>query len=107
MLDVAQAFAWARMFSGYARTESVLAAARDTFDPARPCAICCAVCRAREAAGRQAPVAPSQVREKIVLILDRPVPFVPASAPRAWPTMPVGRAQVRVADVPVPPPRVG
>jgi len=107
MLDVAQAVAWVRMFSGYARTESVLAAARDTFDPARPCAICCAVCRAREAAGRQAPVAPSQGRERLVLILERAVPFVPASEPRVWPVVPAGRTLVRVAEVPVPPPRAG
>ena len=85
MLDVAQLVAWARMFAGYARTESVLSAARDTFDPARPCAICCAVCRAREAAGQHAPAVPPAGRDKLVLILERAAPFVPESGLLAWP----------------------
>src|SRR5277367_3965041 len=43
LLDMAQVFAWTRMFAGYARNESIAAAARETFDPAKPCALCCAV----------------------------------------------------------------
>ncbi len=107
MLDVAQLVAWARMFAGYARTESVLSAARDTFDPARPCAICCAVCRAREAAGQHAPAVPPAGRDKLVLILERAAPFVPESGLLAWPLAPSGPAVAHIADVPVPPPRTG
>jgi hypothetical protein len=107
MLDVAQVVAWARMFAGYARTESVLTAARDTFDPARPCAICCAVCRAREAAERHAPAVPPASREKLVLILERPAAFVPEPGLLAWPVAPSALAVAHIAEVPVPPPRTG
>jgi len=105
MLDVAQVFAWARMFAGYARTESILAAAEETFDPAKPCAICCAVCKAREAASQHAPAVPSPGRDKIVLIFESAAPFVAESAQRAWPEVPSTRAVLRDADIPVPPPK--
>ncbi len=64
MLDVAQVVAWTRMFAGYARTESIAAAARETFDPGKPCAMCRAVSKARDAG------------------CDRHAPAVQAS--RAW-----------------------
>ena len=70
MLDVAQVAAWARMFAGYVRTESVAAAARETFDPAKPCQICRAVSKARAAAAPRAAV-PSAGPEKIILIFER------------------------------------
>jgi len=105
MLDVAQVFAWARMFAGYARNESVVSAARDTFDPARPCAICQALCRARQTAGQHSPAVPSAGGDRMILILDRHEAFVGASPERAWPDLPAARAAARVCDVPVPPPR--
>jgi hypothetical protein len=105
MLDVAQMVAWTRMFQGYARTESLAAAARETFDPAKPCEICRAVSKAREASGRHAPAVPAASGEKMVLIFERCAPFVALSAPRTWPGVAPARAPVRAADVPVPPPR--
>ena len=35
LLDVVQVFAWGKMFSGYAKSMSVSAALKETFDPAR------------------------------------------------------------------------
>jgi hypothetical protein len=105
MLDMAQAVAWTRMFAGYARTESLAAAARETFDPAKPCGICKAVSMAREASGRHAPPVPQAGAEKMVLIFERCAPFVALSAKRTWPVAAPVSAQVRSGDVPVPPPK--
>ena len=105
MLDMAQVVAWARMFGGYARTESFSAAARDTFDPGRPCAICRALRRARETCGGRAPAVLAPSLEKMVIILERVAPFVPVRAAPEWPEVPSERALARSAKVPVPPPR--
>jgi hypothetical protein len=105
MLDVAQVFAWTRMFAGYARTESIAAAVKETFDPGKPCAICRVVSHARDAADQRAPAAPSAGSEKIVLIFEGHEGFVAVSAERAWPAAPSARALARGGDVPVPPPR--
>jgi poly(3-hydroxybutyrate) depolymerase len=105
MLDLAQVAAWARMFAGYARTESLASAAKATFDPGRPCEICKAVSMAREASGRHAPAVPSAGGEKMVLIFERSAPFFAPSALRTWPEAAPASAPARSAEVPVPPPR--
>jgi hypothetical protein len=107
MLDVAQLAAWTRMFAGYARTESIAAAASETFDPGRPCALCRAVSKARDACDRGRPAVPSAGVEKIVLILDRASPFVSSPVSLEWPKAESACAVARAADVPVPPPRSG
>jgi hypothetical protein len=107
MLDVAQLVAWARMFAGYARTESIAAAARETFDPAKPCAMCRAVSKARDSCDRNCPAVPSAGVEKIVLILERVSPIVVSPERSAWPEAAASCAPVRGEDVPVPPPRCG
>lgn len=104
MLDIAQAFAWTRMFTGYKRSESVVAAFRDTFDPARPCALCCALRRARQTEG-QAPAVPAAGGDRMILILDRPEVFVAEAPERAWPNVHQAQAAAPACDVPVPPPR--
>jgi len=105
MLDVAQGVAWARMFAGYAGRESVAAAARDTFDPAKPCRLCLAVGAAREAASRHAPAVPGAGAEKLVMICQDCVYFVGAAPKPEWreagPACQAGPAE----DVPLPPPR--
>ena len=58
LLELAQVFAWGRMYAGYARTMSGRDAWRETFDPAKPCEICRAIERAR-AAGPEAPQTPA------------------------------------------------
>jgi hypothetical protein len=105
MLDMAQVVAWTHMFAGYARTESVIQAARNTFDPAKPCALCRAVSNARHASDGHGPAIPNAGSEKIVLILERAAPFVGARVPGNWREAPSLGAPVRPADVPVPPPR--
>jgi hypothetical protein len=105
MLDVAQTLAWARMFAGYARCEAVSLAARETFDPSKPCAICIAVGKAREASGGHAPVLSGSATDRIVLILESPLGFIPQSIARPWPASRPVRPQVLTGDVPVPPPR--
>jgi hypothetical protein len=105
LLDLAQVFAWARMFAGYARTMSVGAAAVRTMDPDQPCAICLAVRRAREAERHQqpAPVQPSV--EKMLLAQVQNEPFFLVPIRPEW----TDGNQVPVcswcAPVTVPPPR--
>jgi hypothetical protein len=103
MLDVAQVFAWGRMFAGYAQCESLSAAARETFDPGKPCAICRAVSRAREAS------VPAPLRaggaEKLILISEVPAEFMARGETPAWPVTGGRWAEKRVSEVPVPPPR--
>jgi hypothetical protein len=105
MLDVTQVFAWTRMFAGYAKTESVVSAVRDTFDPCRPCALCKAVCKAREASSQHAPAVPAAGGDRLTLISERPDRFVAVCNERAWPEARSSRAVIRAGDVPVPPPR--
>jgi hypothetical protein len=107
MLDLAQVVAWTRMFAGYASTESFAAAASETFDPCKPCALCKAVSHARDASCRHGPVAPSAGGEKLILIYEKSTVFVAGSAKQAWPEAVASRAFVRSAEVPVPPPRGG
>jgi hypothetical protein len=105
MLDVTQVVAWTRMFAGYVATESIGAAAKDTFDPAKPCAICRCVGHAREAGERHGTAVPSAGVEKLVLILERTPAFVAILPARGWPDVPSSHAQIRDGEVPVPPPR--
>jgi hypothetical protein len=105
MLDIAQVFAWTRMFAGYTTTKSVVAAAKETFDPDKPCAICRALSKAREASDQHGPAVPTGASEKIILILDGSTCFVPLSARQNWPEPIQGPAVARIGDVPVPPPK--
>jgi hypothetical protein len=105
MLDVAQVLAWARMFAEYARMESVVSAAKDTFDPGRSCAICRAVSRARQAQGQHAPVLAPSGPDKVILILENPARFIALDSGRGWPEWTPAAELARDADVPVPPPR--
>jgi hypothetical protein len=107
MLDVAQGFAWARMFTGYARSESVASAARDTFDPARPCRICLAVKAARDASSAHCPVAQQAETSKIVLAFEEPGIFIGQAPSRVWLLVMSVGAPARSEDVPLPPPRAG
>jgi hypothetical protein len=105
MLDVAQLFAWTRMFAGYVRTESLASAAHETFDPAKPCAICRAVQKARDAAGKHGAAVTPDNSPKIVIILDSLTCSVSPSVRRAWPPALRVVAPLRSDEVPVPPPR--
>src|SRR5271169_1965340 len=101
LLDLAQAFAWARMFAGYARTASVVAAARRTLDPFQPCAICRAVGRAREASGARGQAVAPAGAQRMILVLESPAPFVAAAPEAGWPPAAPARGPVRSAEVPV------
>jgi hypothetical protein len=105
MLDLVQVMAWTRMFAGYAGTESFVAAAKETFDPCKPCDLCRAVSHARDASCQHGPAMPAAGGEKLVLILEKSPVFVASSAERAWPDAGPARALPRSSEVPVPPPR--
>jgi hypothetical protein len=105
MLDVAQLAAWTRMFAGYAKTESIAAAAKETFDPAKPCSLCKVISKARDASEHHCPAAPNPSLEKIVLICEKPAGFVSLRGEAMWPAIAPADAAVRCGKVPVPPPR--
>jgi hypothetical protein len=105
ILDVAQGIAWVRMFSGYAGRESVAAAARDTFDPAKPCKLCLAVGAAREAAARHSPAVSGAGAEKLVMIRQDSVHFVGVTPNREWSEAEAACRPGPAADVPLQPPR--
>jgi hypothetical protein len=104
MLDIAQVTAWTRMFAGYARHESIVAAAKDTFDPAKPCALCRAVGKAREA-GRSAPAAPSPAPGRMDLIFQSLDTFVVSVIRGRWPAAPNECAPARPSETPLHPPK--
>lgn len=105
MLDIAQVFAWTRMFEGYTTTKSIVAAAKETFDPDKPCAICRALSKAREASDQHGPAVRTVASEKITLILDGSTCFVPMSIRQIWPDPIQSAALTRIGEVPVPPPK--
>jgi hypothetical protein len=105
MLDLAQAFAWGRMFTRYMCRESVAEAAKETFDPKKPCALCLAVGKAREASNSHAPALPSAGAEKMILIFDGPMEFMALVTREAWPSVSGSYAPSSPRHVPVPPPR--
>jgi hypothetical protein len=105
MLEIAQVFAWTRMFAAHARTESIASAAKETFDPGKACAICRAVSKAREASGQHGPAQPFNDSAKIVLILERPALVVVEPSREGWPEMTPAGIVVRACDVPLPPPK--
>lgn len=94
------------MFAGYVRTESVAVAASQTLDPEKPCEICRAVSRAREAAGSHGAAVQNPSSERIVLILERAGRLVVRSEERQWPRVGQASAESPRSDVPVPPPRL-
>ncbi|HEY1848278.1 MAG TPA: hypothetical protein VGG37_03675 [Opitutaceae bacterium] len=104
VLDLAQTAAWARMFVRYAGTESLAAAACDTFDPARPCEICKAVGKAK-AAAQQAPAIADDGGAKIVLILEKTDSVAITPVRLAWPECGSDAGPSRVYDVLTQPPR--
>lgn len=105
LLDSIQVFAWGRMFVGYARTMSIAEAAAQTFDPGKPCPICLAVRRAREAEPRNQSAA---VPTSVVKTLLAPVQSEPFIFPLICPEWPDADSIMMVSwlpPVPVPPPR--
>jgi len=103
MLGLVQVAAWGHMFAGYARSESLSAAARETFDPDKPCALCRAVSKAHQAADTAALA--KNAADKLVLMYERPAAWVVRAATPGWPTFGPLHPAARSGDVPVPPPR--
>ncbi len=103
--DVVQVIAWGRMFTGYVRTMSVGQALEQTFDADKPCALCCAVSRAKQQEKTQLPPE-VRLREKFLLIFQPTLEFVATVSNRnRWAGVEcllTGRGRAEPA---VPPPR--
>ena len=105
LLDTIQVYAWARMFIGYTRTMSLAEAGIQTMDPDKPCPICLAVRRAREAEQRKQPAVPptSVVKTLLVQVQNEPL-ILPVVRPE-WPDAKLATMASWHPPVPVPPPR--
>jgi hypothetical protein len=105
LLDTAQVFAWVRMFAGYTRTMSIETAVIQTMDPNKPCAICKAVRRARDAGRHEKAAATPPAVEQMLLAHVQDEPFVLPPIRSEWPQAdPIPIPSWRM-PVPVPPPR--
>jgi len=102
--DVAQVFAWSRMFTGYAEALPVGTALRETFDPAKPCHLCEAIARAKQTSTKQPAAAPAAT-VKLILALELPADPVVERSVSAWPRSAPSSSVSWTAAVPVPPPR--
>ncbi|MES1166664.1 MAG: hypothetical protein ABUL68_01545 [Pseudomonadota bacterium] len=105
--DLAQTFAWGRMFVTYAGSMSFTQAVQKTFD-GEMCAICAAVQDAKQQESTSAPAPGGRLTAKIILVcaphapgLFRPAPYfaglapsvsAPLSAERSAPPSPPPRA---------------
>jgi hypothetical protein len=107
MLDVVQVFAWARMFTGYARAMPVAEAAIETMDPNKPCPICLALRHAREESKQEQPATELAAAEKLVLVFDAAEPVVLVREQERWPKIRELQPLSWRSAVPVPPPRAG
>ena len=103
--DVAQIFAWAKMFTGYTQTLSVTAALEQTFDASKPCEFCRAVAKAKDLEQKQAPQSVERSAERLLLACETPAKIVIESPFTEWPDAPSRAALTRTEQVPVPPPR--
>jgi hypothetical protein len=102
--NVAQVFAWGRMFVGYTRALSVSEALTETFDASKPCALCLAVKKSRDAENNQ-PRAAEFSAEKLLLSDGEPEPIVFIPKTDEWPAAGDWRGCARIETVPVRPPR--
>jgi len=103
--DFAQVFAWGRMFALNSRSMSLQEALRDTFNPAKKCALCRAVEHARDQQ-EQSQLPDPKIQKEILLTFAPKSLFITYSAeksvvrPRNWKTPSFDKA-----TPPVPPPR--
>ena len=106
LLDAVQVVAWGKMFAGYAGTMTVSAALKETFDPAKPCALCRHVAEAKESARQEMPSLGDNAGPKFVLALNISEPPVFTNDRGDWLASPSNSVCERTDPVPVPPPRV-
>lgn len=102
--DAIQVFGWGRMIVTSARTETLLAAVRQTFSPGEMCGVCCAVQDAKREQQDQA--AAGMGGDKAPLVLQG-VASVSVSVPPPQGTVPQDAlpCHARREAPPVPPPR--
>jgi hypothetical protein len=102
--DVAQVFAWGRMFVGYTRVLSVSAALTQTFDAKKPCELCLAVKQTRGSEDSE-PRATLAVEKLFLACSAAPSPVIVAPPAVNWPDAANWRLVARTDAVPTRPPR--
>ena len=102
-----QSFAWARMFTAYAKTMPVSEAARLTFTPDNMCGVCELVSAAQQQHGDTALPAGTSLDAKTPLVFQ-PVPAVIIAAPTApsWSLADRDTPASERAAPPLQPPRI-
>jgi hypothetical protein len=103
-----QSVAWTRMFVGFARTDTLVAALDKTFDGEHPCRMCLGIREARQQEERQQNKLQLLKREKLPELLCeqryRILPFAPADAGTAIAFVPRLHSDF-LDSPPSPPPR--
>jgi hypothetical protein len=102
--DLAQIFAWGRMFSGYARVLSVNEALAETFDASKPCDLCVAVQETRENDSQPQAVAASSQKLFLACASTMVAQLLPPPVGK-WPAASDWIVATRIEPVPVRPPR--
>ncbi len=105
LLDLEQAYAWARMFAGYVQTLPLGQAAALTLDPSKPCPICRAVQQARDCGAKQPVAAPAA--ERITFASPSSEVALDRAPERDWARPESAFAPVRREAVRLRPPRDG
>jgi hypothetical protein len=105
--DAVQIVAWGRMFADSVRVSPVVDALRDTFDPAKPCALCRAVSKAKGSEEKNSTESRIESSKgKITFALETQNIWVSAPLVTVWPETQSPLLSSRTELVPVPPPRV-
>jgi len=104
-LDLAQVFAWGRMFAGYAQEMPLAEAVAQTFNPEAACSLCRAIGHAREQQ-ESSPLTETKVSKKILLAFAPASHFI-ASIGESMPlrTQDWKTPRMEKTAPPVPPPR--
>lgn len=104
--DVAQMFAWSRMFTGYAQSLSMSDALRETFDASKPCPMCQAIAQAKAAEQKLPQQQLEQNSAKLTLAFESPAQIFLSVPSVDWPSELSTLSDPRIDPVPLPPPRV-
>jgi hypothetical protein len=103
--DLAQIFAWSRMFTGYARVLSVREALAVTFDADKPCDLCVAVKKNRASEESQAGTTALSTEKLLLACAAAASPSIVMPPAGNWPRPTDWKIVARIETVPVRPPR--
>lgn len=103
--DLAQVFAWTKMFAGYSESMPLAAAVSATFDPGKPCNLCRAIAKAKKSDRQELPRLTEKASGKLILAIETSPELRLNVPPAVWPELEATSTAAGFRRVPVPPPR--